>query len=106
MHQVRSAAVAGSFYPAQGPVLSRAVQDLLQPFAPSQDAGQAPPKALIVPHAGYVYSGSTAGQAYAQLTPWRQSIRRVVLPEVLPAAATGFARAGIARCRRFHHPAG
>lgn len=79
MHQVRSAAVAGSFYPAQGPVLSRAVQDLLQPFAPSQDAGQAPPKALIVPHAGYVYSGSTAGQAYAQLTPWRQSIRRVVL---------------------------
>ena len=79
MHQVRSAAVAGSFYPAQGPVLSRAVQDLLQPFAPLQDAGQAPPKALIVPHAGYVYSGSTAGQAYAQLTPWRQSIRRVVL---------------------------
>jgi AmmeMemoRadiSam system protein B len=79
MHQVRSAAVAGPFYPAQGPVLSRAVQDLLQPFAPLQDAGQAPPKALIVPHAGYVYSGSTAAQAYAQLTPWRQSIRRVVL---------------------------
>ena len=60
MHQVRSAAVAGPFYPAQGPVLSRAVQDLLQPFAPSQDAGQAPPKALIVPHAGWANAATAA----------------------------------------------
>jgi hypothetical protein len=38
-----------------------------------------PPKALIVPHAGYIYSGTTAAQAYAQLATVRQSIRRVVL---------------------------
>lgn len=36
-------------------------------------------KALIVPHAGYVYSGATAGRAYAQLAELRSSIRRVVL---------------------------
>jgi MEMO1 family protein len=37
------------------------------------------PKALIVPHAGYIYSGTTAAQAYAQLVNVRQTIRRVVL---------------------------
>ena len=37
------------------------------------------PKALIVPHAGYVYSGPIAAQAYARLAPARSTIRRVVL---------------------------
>jgi AmmeMemoRadiSam system protein B len=37
------------------------------------------PKALIVPHAGYVYSGSIAGSAYARLAAGRDTIRRVVL---------------------------
>ncbi len=43
------------------------------------DASARVPKALIVPHAGYVYSGATAARAYACLTPGRQTIRRVVL---------------------------
>ena len=38
-----------------------------------------PPRALIVPHAGYVYSGATAAAAYRQLAPLRHSVRRVVL---------------------------
>ena len=37
------------------------------------------PKAIIVPHAGYVYSGSIAASAYAQLIPYRSTINRVVL---------------------------
>jgi len=37
------------------------------------------PKALIAPHAGYVYSGQTAAIAYATLAPWRDTIKRVVL---------------------------
>jgi AmmeMemoRadiSam system protein B len=37
------------------------------------------PKALIVPHAGYIYSGSTAALAYARLAGARQTIRRVIL---------------------------
>jgi AmmeMemoRadiSam system protein B len=79
MHQVRPAAVAGTFYPGQAQALSRTVQELLGPFSPAPQAVAGPPKALIVPHAGYVYSGATAAQAYAQLTPWRQAIGRVVL---------------------------
>ena len=37
------------------------------------------PKAIIVPHAGYMYSGPVAASAYALLAPLRQTIRRVVM---------------------------
>ncbi len=37
------------------------------------------PKALIVPHAGYIYSGPVAGSAYAQLAAGTAAIHRVVL---------------------------
>ena len=79
MHQVRPAAVAGAFYPAGAADLARAVQAFLQPFDSLPQASGIQPKALIVPHAGYVYSGSTAAQAYALLAPWRRTIHRVVL---------------------------
>ena len=79
MHTIRQAAVAGTFYPARAAVLSQTVQDLLGAVAPEAGAALVAPKAMIVPHAGYVYSGSTAARAYAQLVPWRASIRRVVL---------------------------
>jgi AmmeMemoRadiSam system protein B len=39
----------------------------------------APPKAIVAPHAGYVYSGSVAATAYAQLRPVREEVKRVVL---------------------------
>jgi hypothetical protein len=79
MHTVRSPAVAGAFYPGDRAVLARQVQSLLQAGAapPGEDSRQ--PKALIVPHAGYVYSGAMAARAYAQLAPWRDVIKRVVL---------------------------
>jgi AmmeMemoRadiSam system protein B len=38
-----------------------------------------PPKALVAPHAGYRYSGRTAGKAWAEVAPARGRIRRVVL---------------------------
>lgn len=81
MQTIRPAAVAGMFYPAEGGVLAGQVQAMLH--AAAQDAGTdvalAPPKAIVVPHAGYVYSGQTAARAYARLLPLRYSIRRVVL---------------------------
>lgn len=79
MPTVRSAAVAGSFYPAQAALLAQQVRHLLQDAAPRQALPSAAPKALIVPHAGYVYSGATAALAYACLWPVRQRIRRVLL---------------------------
>lgn len=76
MQHVRPPAVAGLFYPAEPARLRQQVDALLAAARPA--AGRAP-KALIVPHAGYVYSGAIAANAYAQLTPIAQRIRTVVL---------------------------
>ena len=73
----RPAAVAGMFYPASPAELRRQVDELLA-AATAQAAGPAP-KALIAPHAGYVYSGPIAASAYAQLGAFRGRIRRIVL---------------------------
>lgn len=74
----RAAAVAGLFYPGDAVVLARDVQTLLAAAAqPKSPAGT--PKALIVPHAGYIYSGPVAAAAYAQLRPLCGIIQRVVL---------------------------
>lgn len=72
----RPPAVAGLFYPNNPEVLRKTLADLLA--VPSHgDSRQ--PKALIAPHAGYIYSGGTAAEAYARLVPWAATIRRVVL---------------------------
>jgi len=80
MHHVRPPAVAGAFYPGRGQTLSHDVLAMLAAAKPDAASMAAPaPKALIVPHAGYIYSGSTAAEAYAQLAAVRHKIRRVVL---------------------------
>lgn len=79
MHAVRQPAVAGAFYPGQGPALASTVVSLLAAARAEMPAPVAAPKALIVPHAGYVYSGLMAARAYAQLAPLRTRVRRVVL---------------------------
>jgi AmmeMemoRadiSam system protein B len=76
MTHTRPPAVAGSFYPANPATLAATVDQLL---AGAGAATSMQPKALIVPHAGYVYSGSTAATAYATLAPWAATIRRVIL---------------------------
>ncbi|MFQ5557899.1 MAG: AmmeMemoRadiSam system protein B [Acidimicrobiales bacterium] len=78
--RVRPPVVAGSFYPAEPAALRGAMsQAFEQAVAP--DAGDQPlcPRALIVPHAGYVYSGPIAASAYLRLRAARDTIRRVVL---------------------------
>lgn len=77
MHDIRPAAVAGMFYPADPQVLADTVGALLAAVAPAPTSAQ--PKALIAPHAGYIYSGPIAASAYALLRPYARSIRRVVL---------------------------
>jgi AmmeMemoRadiSam system protein B/AmmeMemoRadiSam system protein A len=83
--------VAGAFYPAGADELTEAVDAALGAADPvvgvDDDAGTGAeggavgrrPKALIVPHAGYVYSGSVAAGAFARLWPWRAHIAKVVL---------------------------
>jgi MEMO1 family protein len=82
MPTVRPAAVAGMFYPSVPRALAASVRGLLD-AAPAPAAADAThpvgPKALIVPHAGYIYSGPIAASAYARLLPVRSRIRRVVM---------------------------
>jgi AmmeMemoRadiSam system protein B/AmmeMemoRadiSam system protein A len=74
----RPAAVAGMFYTGDPHMLAAEVDRLLaSAAAPRENAPT--PKVLVVPHAGYVYSGPVAASAYALLAPWREKIRRVVL---------------------------
>lgn len=75
---IRAPAVAGLFYPADPEALQSTVRDLLR-AATTGSEGDRHPKALIVPHAGYVYSGPIAARAYACLAPLRGRITRVVL---------------------------
>jgi AmmeMemoRadiSam system protein B len=76
VERVRAAAVAGAFYPADPRTLSGLVGSLLAEARRQRPAK--PPKALIVPHAGYVYSGPIAASAFAC---WAEEpdIRRIVL---------------------------
>jgi AmmeMemoRadiSam system protein B len=80
--RTRPAAVGGYFYPGRPEELARTVDELLDEAA-ARDGGpllsEALPTALIVPHAGYVYSGPIAASAYAQLRGARDRVRRVVL---------------------------
>ena len=75
---VRSPAVAGMFYAAAPTALAADVRTYLAGAARPISAA-ARPKALIVPHAGYMYSGGIAAAAYARLAGCGDAIRRVVL---------------------------
>ena len=77
MNAVRSPAVAGYFYPAEPNQLRSELRDMLSSAPRTTHAPV--PKALIVPHAGYVYSGPIAAQGYVRLMPAAGNIRRVVL---------------------------
>ena len=67
----RNPAVAGLFYPDDPKTLKATLEGLLEPVV----RGARVPKAIIAPHAGYVYSGPIAASVYARLAP----LRRVVL---------------------------
>jgi AmmeMemoRadiSam system protein B len=66
MSAIRPAAVAGTFYPRDATELSAVVAECLDGVS-SREAHGAAPKAIIAPHAGYIYSGPVAGSVYAQL---------------------------------------
>ncbi|MBS1228063.1 MAG: hypothetical protein H6R17_1340 [Proteobacteria bacterium] len=77
IQSIRPAAVAGMFYPESATVLAREVERMLAAASPQAKTPR--PKAIIVPHAGYVYSGPVAASIYAPLIALRGTISRVVL---------------------------
>jgi len=101
MNHARPPAVAGSFYPERPALLAGTVDRLLLEAAPALSRQ---PKALIVPHAGYIYSGATAATAYAGLAPWRQAIQRVVL--LGPTHRVAVAGLALPECEAFTTPLG
>ena len=74
--RVRPPAVAGTFYPGDARRLAADVDTMLDAAAPWTGA---PPKALVVPHAGYVFSGPIAASGYTSLRAARGRVSRVVL---------------------------
>lgn len=74
-NSIRNPAVSGIFYPGDAQTLQASIDDLLDK-APRFTIQ---PKAIIAPHAGYMYSGSIAATAYASLAEHAHKIKKVVL---------------------------
>ena len=75
MSKIRPAAVAGLFYPADPAQLHSDIQSMLS----ATEQTESMPKALIVPHAGYIFSGPVAASAFAQLKNISHRVKRVIL---------------------------
>jgi AmmeMemoRadiSam system protein B len=101
MSTVRPAAVAGAFYPRERGALAAQLSSYL---AAARPAAGPPPKAVIAPHAGYIYSGPVAGSVYARLAPLKGRIRRVVL--VGPAHRVYVRGAAVPSATAFASPLG
>ncbi|MCB1822150.1 MAG: AmmeMemoRadiSam system protein B [Candidatus Competibacteraceae bacterium] len=101
MQTTRAPAVAGLFYPASSAELHTQVQNFLNQAPPSVGS---PPKAIIAPHAGYIYSGPIAASAYSQLKAARDSITRVVL--LGPSHRVGFRGIAVSSMQAFATPLG
>jgi AmmeMemoRadiSam system protein B len=76
MTVIREPAVAGQFYPGNASELGTIIRTLFEEVEVAEGPA---PKALIVPHAGYIYSGPVAATAYARLRPYREQYSRVIL---------------------------
>lgn len=78
--KIKNAAVSGMFYPDRPAQLQQMISDF---FAESSvnltQEKESCPRALIVPHAGLIYSGQVAANAYSRLKPYMDSIQRVVM---------------------------
>ncbi len=100
MVQIREPAVAGLFYPAQPRQLRQQITSFLR-AAP--DGGERP-QALVVPHAGYIYSGPIAASAYRLVQKLRGEITRVVL--LGPAHRVAFDGVAASAMSHFSTPLG
>jgi len=102
-HRVRPAAVAGAFYPADAGMLREEVARSIA-GAVVRPADAPVPKAIIVPHAGYVYSGPIAASAYLRVAPAAGRIRRVVL--LGPSHRVALRGIGVSNADAFATPLG
>lgn len=97
---IRKPAVAGTFYPENGAEL----HEMVQRFLREGRAAPRPPKALIAPHAGYIYSGPIAGSAFASWSELRGAVKRVVL--IGPSHRIAFSGISFSAAEYFATPLG
>lgn len=98
---IRRPSVAGLFYPADPQSLHRNIEHYLH------DVDRLParrPKAIVSPHAGYIYSGPVAAFGYAAVRPYAKEIRRVVL--LAPAHRLPFRGLAVPSSEVFRTPLG
>jgi len=96
----RQPAVAGSFYPVNPEQLHLMLDQFLNDAATDEKV----PKAIIAPHAGYIYSGPIAASAYARLKKAHDKITRVVL--IGPSHRVAFRGLAVSRSETFTTPLG
>lgn len=99
MH-VRTPAVAGTFYPEN----KQELRDQIQAYLNSAYVQGPMPKAIICPHAGYIYSGPTAAHAYKLIAQGKNQIKRVVL--LGPAHRLPFKGIALSEAQQFQTPLG
>jgi MEMO1 family protein len=100
MAQIRPPAVAGSFYPADPGRL----RTMVSGFLAETSTGTHNAKAVIAPHAGYMYSGAVAGRAFSYISERTQPIERVVL--IGPSHFVRFRGIAVPQARAFETPLG
>ena len=96
----RQPAVAGSFYPAN----PKQLQQMLTQYLNDAETNAKVPKAIIAPHAGYIYSGAIAASAYTRLKAAHAQIKRVVL--IGPSHRVGFQGLAVSQADTFITPLG
>lgn len=101
MNQIRQPAVAGMFYPADKQSLKDDIHRYLNRANLEQKSN---PKAIVVPHAGYIYSGPVAASAYKQLIAFKEKIKRVVL--LGPSHRVAFSGLAVPEADTFNTPLG
>ena len=101
MTQIRQPAVAGMFYPADKQLLKDDIHQYLNQASIEQ---QEHLKAIVVPHAGYMYSGPIAAAAFKQLIPFKDTIKRVVL--LGPSHRVAFSGLAVPQSDIFNTPLG
>ena len=100
---IRPAAVAGAFYPGNAAQLGAEIAELLDGVG-SLEPKFCFPKVLIVPHAGYIYSGAVAAHAYDELAAARGIVKRVVL--IGPSHYVAGRGLALPECEAFETPLG
>ncbi len=99
--KIRRPAVAGQFYPDDPAQLNAMLEQMFEQARPSQPSHV---KALIAPHAGFIYSGPVAASAYQVLKPQAEQITRVIL--LGPSHRVGFYGLATSSATKFEMPQG